>query len=557
MGAESPPSLADTLPPMPATFANSPTQISFDSARSHPDPFNEVTLDVVFTDPAGTARRVPAFWAGGTHWKARYASPLVGTHRWRSECSRRDDQGLHGLEGAVEVDPYMGGNPFFRHGPLRVAADRRHFEHADGTPFFWLGDTWWMGLSHRLQWPAEFHRLAADRKQKGFNVVQIIAGLYPDMHPFDPRGANETGFPWEADYARIRPEYFDAVDRRLYHLVEEGLMPCLVGAWGYFMPWMGVEKLKAHWRYLIARYGAWPAVWCAAGEANLPWYLSEGFPYDDRQQVKGWTEVLRYIRATDSFGHLLTIHPTAIGRYTSRHATEDETLLDFDLLQTPHGQKEAAPTTVRAARESYEAKPPMPVINGEAAYEKLLDTIGTEWTRAMFWLCVMNGTKGHTYGANGIWQLNRPGDPHGPSPHTTGTGYGTITWEEAMRLGGSQHVAYGKRFMESLPWTELVPMTGAAAWAEPVDGDDPLYAPQACGVGERLRVVYVLEERPVIVRGLARSASYKVAHFDPVEGTRTADVNEQASAEGEARFEPPPFGHDWVLLLESLATSDA
>ena len=56
-----------------------------------------------------------------------------------------------------------------------------------------------------------------------------------------------------------------------------GITPCIVGAWGYFMPWMGVEKVKAHWRYLIARYGAWPVVWCAAGEANLPWYLAEGF----------------------------------------------------------------------------------------------------------------------------------------------------------------------------------------------------------------------------------------------------------------------------------------
>ena len=536
---------------MPSTFANSPTQISFDAARSYLDPFNEVTLDVVFTDPAGTERRVPAFWAGGAHWKARYASPLAGTHRWRSECSQPDDRGLHGLEGTVEVDPYTGGNPFFCHGPLRVAAGHRHIEHADGTPFFWLGDTWWMGLSRRLQWPAEFHRLAADRKQKGFNIVQIVAGLYPDMHPFDPRGANEAGFPWEAAYARIRPEYFDAADRRLYHLIEEGLAPCLVGAWGYFMPWMGVEKLKAHWRYLIARYAAWPAVWCAAGEANLPWYLSEGFPYDDRQQVTGWTEVLRYIRATDPFGHLLTIHPTAIGRYTSRHATDDETLLDFDLLQTPHGQKEVVPITVRAARESYEAKPPMPVINGEAAYEKLLDTIGTEWTRAMFWLCVVNGTKGHTYGANGIWQLNRAGDPHGPSPHTTGNGYGLITWEEAMRLGGSQHVAYGKQFMESLPWTELVPMPGAAAWAEPAEGEDPLYAPPACGVGERLRVVYLLEARPVGLRGLTPSATYKVTHFDPVEGTRTAGTDQQANAEGGARFEPPSLSHDWVLLLES------
>jgi hypothetical protein len=30
-------------------------------------------------------------------------------------------------------------------------------------------------------------------------------------------------------------------------------------------------------------------------------------------------------------------------------------------------------------------------MNGEASYEKLNDTLPTEWTRAMFWLCLMNG----------------------------------------------------------------------------------------------------------------------------------------------------------------------
>ena len=56
--------------------------------------------------------------------------------------------------------------------------------------------------------------MAAARKAKGFSVIQIVAGLYPDMPAFDPRGANEAGFPWEQDYARVRPEYFDRADER-------------------------------------------------------------------------------------------------------------------------------------------------------------------------------------------------------------------------------------------------------------------------------------------------------------------------------------------------------
>jgi hypothetical protein len=696
------------------TEANVVVELVFTASRAHTDPFNEVTLDVVFADPKGHELRVPAFWAGKNIWKARYASPVTGAHRWRSECNDSTDAGLHGVEGSVEISGYAGGNPLFRHGPVRVAADKRHFEHADGTPFFWLGDTWWMGLCHRLHWPEEFQQLTADRKEKGFTVVQIVAGLYPDMHPFDPRGANEAGFPWEKDYARIRPEYFDAADERLQHLVEQGLTPCIVGAWGYFMPWMGAEKLKAHWRYLIARYGAMPVIWCAAGEANLPWYLAKGFPYDDREQVHGWTEVMRSIRANDPFRRPLTIHPTGIGRLSARNATDDVSLLDFDMLQTPHGQREAVEPTVRTMHECYADRPTMPVINGEAAYEMLSDSLPTAWTRAMFWLCMVNGAKGHTYGANGIWQCNRKGLPHGPSP-TAGSppnGYGVIAWDDAMVLPGSTQLALGKRFFESLPWTELVPMPGSAAWAEP-EGAGPLgdwiwypegdpkrdapvaaryfrrtfdvpdaagvrravlriaaddkftvwlngtelgsgsnwqapaefeaapalrsgrnvlavraenlaatvpqnpaglsaaltlvqadgtktslrtdaawraanteqegwrdgsfadsawsaaqitakfgdgpwgsarqpkasTGPQACGIGEKLRVIYSLDPRPVLVRGLKPASKYSVSYFDPVTGDRIAAPATTSSAGGESSCDAPKFGHDWVVLL--------
>ena len=61
------------------------------------------------------------------------------------------------------------------------------------------------------------------------------------------------------------------------------------------------------------------------------------------------------------------LHPTAIKQYTARHATDDSELIDFDLLQTPHGQSEAVPITVKAVRDSYAATPVMPVIDGKAS----------------------------------------------------------------------------------------------------------------------------------------------------------------------------------------------
>lgn len=442
-------------------LTNVPLEFTFSARRSWADPFNQLTLDVIFTDPAGKERRVPAFWAGGKNWKVRYASSLAGSHTYRTECSATDDRGLHQRKGRVHLEADRGKNPLHRHGPVRIAENKRHFEHADGTPFFWLGDTWWMGLCHRLSWPQGFKQLTADRVKKGFNVVQIIAGLYPDMHAFDPRGANEAGFPWEENYAHIRPEYFDAADKKLAHLIAQGITPCIVGAWGYFINWMTEDQLKAHWRYLIARYAAWPVIWCTAGEANLPWYLAKNFPEDDRAMVKGWTKLIRYVQETDPFDRPVTIHPTAINRYTSRNATDDETLLDFDLLQCYHAQNEAVTVTVKAVRETYAAEPRMPVINGEPCYEMLGGTITAPWPRRAFWSCVLNGAAGHTYGGNGIWQCNQPGIPHGASPH--GGNYGNTPWQEAMHYSGSAHCALGKQLMTRFDWTKFEPHP---EWAE-------------------------------------------------------------------------------------------
>lgn len=77
--------------PTPHTEANVPCEIAFTAQRMHADPSQSVVLDVVFTDPAGQVRRVPAFWAGGSTWKVRYASPLIGKHRWQSVCNVAED----------------------------------------------------------------------------------------------------------------------------------------------------------------------------------------------------------------------------------------------------------------------------------------------------------------------------------------------------------------------------------------------------------------------------------------------------------------------------------
>ena len=40
----------------PSTEANVPVEIAFQAAKSYSEPFRDVSFDVVFTDPAGTAK---------------------------------------------------------------------------------------------------------------------------------------------------------------------------------------------------------------------------------------------------------------------------------------------------------------------------------------------------------------------------------------------------------------------------------------------------------------------------------------------------------------------
>lgn len=491
-------------------------EVTLTSEKVYDDPFNEVHLDAVFTGPDGTQLRVPGFWGGADRWCFRYSSNKTGRHGWRTECSDTANTKLHGVAGKVEVVPYAGDNPLYRHGPLKVAEDRHHFEHRDGTPFFWLGDTWWKGLCKRIPWEG-FQKLTADRKAKGFTVVQIVAGTYPDEQPFDPRWENEGGMPYEKDYARINPAYFDYADRRIHHLVESGIVPAIVGGWYWHLPSIGEAKMKKHWRYLIARYGAYPTVWIIGGE-------SAG---------KTWTEIARYARSIDPYHRLVTMHPHSSGR----RAVTDETVLDFDMLQTGHshiwkGRAYAVPNAVAKVTSHFSKTPAMPVVVGEAVYEGHMLVNHQDVQRLMFWTCMMNGAAGHTYGAGGIWQMN--------SETERGSAYEFTPWHVAMHYPGSYQLGLGKRLLEQYQWWRFEPHP---EWVEPhstvlLEPHQEWYdenkkweasggrydLPYAAGIPNEVRFIYIpghtYDWSAPVVKHLEPGVTYHAYYFNPASGRK-------------------------------------
>ena len=517
------------------------TEWSFQSGKRYRDPFNEVDLEVTFEGPGGRRLRIPGFWAGENLWRVRFAPPEAGNWTCRTICNDPANADLHGRSGTLSALPCESTNPLYRRGPVRVRADRRHFQHEDGTPFFWLGDTWWMGLCRRLSWPQDFQRLTADRVRKGFNVVQIVAGLYPDMPPFDPRGSNEAGFPWEAGYARISPAYFDMADLRIEYLASRGIVPCIVGCWGYFLPFMGEQKMKQHWRYLVARWGALPVVWCLAGEGSMPYYLSKTKEQDTASQKQGWTQIARYVRSLDAYQHPITIHPSA----SARASVEDPSVLDFDMLQTGHGDRRSIPNTVTRVRESFAAEPRMPVLVGEVCYEGIMEASRQEVQRFMFWASVLSGAAGHTYGANGIWQVNIADQPFGASPH--GRSWGDTPWETAYQLPGSAQLGLAKELLSRYAWWRFEPHQ---EWVDPNWSPQNIFRPFAAGIPGELRIIYIPDGSAPVVRNLEHGVRYQAFFWNPVNG-KEHKIG-PVSGDPERKWTAPssPVFQDWVLVLQ-------
>ncbi len=528
---------------------------SVTSARDRADPFAEVELDAIVRDTAGRELRLPGYWAGGRTWRFRFSSGTPGNFRYATVCSDATDSGLHAQAGTITVTTAPDEkNILLRHGPLRLSDDRRHFAHADSTPFFWLADSWWFGMTSRLRFPGEFRTLLDDRVAKGFSAIQFAIAFPCDIAPFDPRGANEAGHAWTADFGTIDPAYFDLTDQRVRAIVDAGLVPNIVGAWGYYLPRMGVEKMKRHWRYVIARYGAWPVVWTVAGESTLVYYdFKAGSPEQTAArtaQVQGWSEVAKHLRATDPFHRLVTVHPGP--NSGMMRPLTDMASLDFIFLQPGHSDWETLPHALDHLARARREFPDRPSLMGEVCFEGMHGGgSGPKIQRFLFWSTVLSGAPGFSYGTDTTWQFNRRDEPFGPSPH--GMAWGNIPWEEGYQWAGSTHVGLGRKILADIEWWRLEPHR---EWITPNATPADLMKPFCAGIPGRLRVVFLPKGQarwvqPFTMRGLEKGVRYTARYVDPITGRSEQPVAVEPDSNGEWRLTYPPILQDWVLIMEA------
>lgn len=536
------------------------------------DPWAE--RDVTFTAPDGSERVVPAFSRGG-RWVVRYASGLVGEHRWRSG----------GAEGVVTITEGLAEGGRLAHGPLVVSADRRHLEHADGTPFLWLADTWWHAFVSVKCSDAEFAGLAAQRAAQGFSVVQLVAGLPCEVEPFGEANRARAGWAWEPGFTALNPAWWDDADARVGVLLGHDLMPCILGSWGFHLSQMTTAQLTRHWREMVARWGAYPVVWCLAGEPQNVWYedlaavlgantgallagqgggggndasseagAAEAPPSEAAiqlgktraLQLRTLNELARVVRDLEPFGRPVTTH--TVPGTLPWELLDDAALVDFWFLQTGHfGYSSLAPT-MDALRQALAYEPTKPVVNGEVNYEGIAGTSWEDIQRFLFWGHMMSGLTGFSYGAHGVWAFNThrfPGQFSGLAPR----------WQEAARFTGGAHVGTGRKILSRYPWHELQPATDVVT---PHSTPENIFQPYAGRLPDGRRLVYFPSlaysggfSNPTLLD--LGSRPWQAVLIDLTTGEPQPPFTVTPNADGTGTmpglFSPLPSWSDWVLEL--------
>lgn len=511
-------------------------EIVLNSATCYHNPYADVEVTVTFTGPGGEVIVRPAFWDGADVWKARFAPITAGEWRWQTACSDAGNAGLQGRTGVWSCQPASVAAPGF----LRMSENRRHFVHADGRPFFWLGDTHWqMPDTERLDvcnhpshaggpcpHGGQFQHLVADRRARGFTVYQT----YPNA---------SAAHWWKTPYSQVDPGRFQAVfDPQMDHLAEQGFVIALGCAHFFDSTRMSEADLCRWARYLVARYGAHPVVWITCQEMNAPAEMNG----KESNRIGVWHAVAREIARADGYGHPHSAHQWVLDVNTDPLGRES--WHDWFALQGGHAGSGLTPQA--RYRGYYDFLPTRPMLETEAMYERVdCGGIGsTDQARQSAWKAMLCGCAGYTYGAAGVWALKWDAADSRWREYN----HATEAWYEGAALPGAAHMTILKRFFTAMAWTNLTPHFGHPDWCE-------WTLPEHCALatdGNRLYLAYCHGDTSCgVLKCMDPRSAYSAKWFDP----RTGEVRSIAAAFRAPRHTwavPEKPAGDWVLWVEAV-----
>jgi len=519
----------------------------------------DVLLDVVFTcAKTGKSLRIPAFWDGGNTFLVRFAPVSTGKWEWASHCP--EDASLDGLSGSLRCVEYTGDLDIYKHGFVKASCGTKYMYYADGTPFFYLGDTHWGmykeeideagSFAGDIRTDSHFKYIVDRRAEQGFTVYQSE----PISSPFDLTDG-------QVDSADI--EGFRQADRYYQHIADAGLVHANAEFFfaSQMKPDMPLEKMSRYW---VARYGAFPVLWTLAQEIDNDFYAERGHQKYYDYTCNPWVKVAEYIHKYDAYSHPLSGHQenaactTVTGRGTGN--------CDFQ-ISGGGVSVFASEETARRTGHNWWAVQWSPSLKSTTSSDIPLDYLSSKypavnyegrycglWTkdfgaRVQGWISFLTGFCGYGYGAIEMWLYKSTYDIDKPSfdgVDSISIADKKIPWSTAIEFDSAAHMGIMKNFFTSFDWWNLSPIfNGDSAFTPEED------SAWACAHTPGRYVLYFYGKNRVTgtLAGLKPSAEASLLWFNPRTGEQSDNISVAVSSEGKLHLPEKPDDSDWVLTV--------
>jgi enterochelin esterase-like enzyme len=458
-------------------------------------------------------------------------------------------QRVAGVALGAEPAPFRPSGPLPR---LKVSADGHSFVTETGQPFFWLGDTAWLLFQNLDREGVD--KYLEDRASKGFSAV--LAHILP-WHQGEKNAAGETAFVGN-DWSKPNETYWAYCDHVVAQAAAKGLYLGVLPMWtrNYINrkgepnapPLLDEKAAYAYGKFLGKRYAAQKhVIWVLGGDAEPK--------FEDIHDAlaKGLAEGAGGLDQT-----LMTYHPKGTPE-SSATWFHDRDWLDFNLIQSSH---KVWKLNYEDIARAYARRPAKPVLEGEPCYEnhpiahRPDSGYFNAWhVRTKAYWSVFAGGAGFVYGGNGIWQMDRAGQPPHRATHFT------QTWDKALDLPGAGQMKYLRRLIESRPFLSRIPDDGTVLGSPAGTRADRI---QVTRGADRSWAMYYLTTGQPVQASLANLTGPQLNAwwFNPRDG-KTYGADGTASdrpfaevniADKKARFDPPGEpgeGNDWVLVLDN------
>lgn len=486
---------------------------SFRSRIDYENPLQDCTLTVSFISPTDETNVIYGFWDGGKTWRVRFRPGQAGRWKFQTSCSDPSNRGLHNKSGEFLCSAPVGTNRFSEHGAIELSRDHRHFEHQDGTPFFWIADSVWNGA--RLSDPNDWNRYAKIRANQRFTAAQWSVAPGTDSE-------GEIAF---AGKSRMVPntEFFQRLDAKIEILNHAGLLSVIAPFWNsdtQALDSLSEDQMNLLVRYLVARWGAYHVAWLVNGQGAAA------------QHLEIWNWIGQNALAGSSRAPVLLFVGEQFPRSKELRDQNWFDAIGFD-----------GRITSDTLRELITGSPtPRPLIQVVSVSENKVDSnghrINDSDVRRELWQNLLNvPPAGTSYSSDAVanWDSTFDSNTPGDLP----------LWFKSLFLPGAKQSANISHLFESISFWELRPAPALLIDDSETHSISSTAAAQS--PDQKLGVFYLPENRSIELSLKALPRSPALMWLDP----RTGETNHSVAVMGPRSVKfPAPNADDWVLLIQ-------